>query len=288
MNVLDKVQGEKSQIFAYPDERIASNIYYISLSHALGSLAGMKEDEREQKAPKNEWLRKESLKIQTVPVLAFDNITKELSNEMKSCDGLFYNFALQEGEHHYLAEFKNTGKKELLSQLKSEDNDGMYYKVRDSVQLIKNELAFGGTQEKEELIKHMHFFVVYEGKNNVAVQTTIKLPGRVGVNRDIRNKQKRAGRMDYSTEKVESEIYTQFGRKILDLGLQECNENTFPGKALPRAGKAGKGKGKVRAFSIFSAQNFAEIVEKGFFDEWNWGEYLDSFVPVNTEQTTKD
>lgn len=124
----------------------------------------------------------------------------------------------------------------MLSQLKSEDNDGIYYKVRDSIRLIKNELEFGGTQEKEELVRHMHFFVVYEGKNNVAVQTTIKLPG----------------------------------------------------KALPRAGKAVKGKGKVRAFSIFSAQNFAEIVEKGFFDEWNWGEYQDSFVPVNTEQTTED
>lgn len=76
--------------------------------------------------------------------------------------------------------------------------------------------------------------------------------------------------MDYVSEKDEDEIYNQFGKKILALGLQECDEEVFPGDALPRASKSGKRKGKTRAFSIFSAKNFAEIVENGFFDEWNW------------------
>lgn len=98
-------------------------------------------------------MRKESLKIQDVPVLDFDNITKLLSNGKKSCDGFFYNFELLEGEQHYLVELKNTGKKELLSLLKSENSDGIYCKVRDSLQSIKNQLEFGGAEEKEEKLK---------------------------------------------------------------------------------------------------------------------------------------
>lgn len=89
MKVLEKVKEEKKQIFDYPDERIASNIYYISLTNALRALDGMKEEEKEKESLKNEWLRKESLKIQEVPILDFDNITKLLSNGKKSCDGFF-------------------------------------------------------------------------------------------------------------------------------------------------------------------------------------------------------
>lgn len=208
----------------------------------------------------------------------FDNITRMLNNGKKSCDGLFYNFSPEEREQHYLVEFKNVGKKEMLNFLEMKNPDGIHYKVKDSVQSINSQLEFGGMQEREELIAHMHFFIVYEGKNNVPAQTSIKLPGRVSVVRDSRKKQKKAGKMDYSTEKKEGDIYTQFGKEILKLGLQECSEDLFPGDALPRAGKSGRGKGKVRPFTVFSAKNFAEVVENVFFERWNWGEYEDSFV----------
>lgn len=272
IKVLDKVREEKEQDFKYPDEKIFSNLYYVSFSKSLKSLDGMKIEEKEKKCKENNWLLNESSKVQEVFVLDFDNITKALANEKKSCDGLFYNFELQKGQLHYLVEMKNTwknGKKEILSLLKSEDDDGIYYKVRDSVQSILKELEFGGTQEREELVKNMHFFIVYEGKNNVPARTKIKMPSKVKVECGVERKQKRAGRMDYLTDKGEEELYEQFGRKILKLGLKECNEDTFPGDALPRARKSEKGKTKIRAFSIFSAKDFANIVENGFFDEWN-------------------
>ena len=46
INVLDRVREEKEKEFEYPDQRIASNVYYVSLSKNLKALAGMKDAER--------------------------------------------------------------------------------------------------------------------------------------------------------------------------------------------------------------------------------------------------
>lgn len=277
LKVLEKVKAESRLNYEFPDEKIASNMYFVSLSKALRALHFMEETEKASEAPKNEWLIKEADKIKDLPVLDFDNITAAVANGKKSCDGLFYNYTAQEGERHYLAELKNTAKKELLFLLKSEADDGIYLKVRDSVQTIEKELEFGGTQEGEEIVHNTHFFMVYNGKNNVPVFHAIKLPEKTRVESNERKKQKRAGRMDYFSEKDMNDIYDQFGRKILSLGLTECAEDTFPGDALPRAVKKGKGKGKTRVFSIFSSKDFADIVENGFFDTWSWGEYQEYF-----------
>lgn len=275
MKVLDRVKSEKMQTFDYPDEVIFSNLYFVSLSHSLRSFSNLPENLQKNWLQDNEWLRNESSSIEEIPVIDFDNITKALGNGKKSCDGLFYNFSPQEGEQHFLAELKNTGKRELLDLLKSDDNDGLFFKVSDSVYSIKNQLEFGGQQENEELIKNMHFFIVYAGKNNVPSRNNIKVPMRAKVDRNSKSKQSRAGRINYEINgKDEKDIYNRFGQKILKLGLQECYEDTFPGDALPRVSKSKKDGGKVRAFSIFSATNFAEIVNNGFFDEWNWGKYM--------------
>ena len=84
-----------------------------------------------------------------------------------------------------------------------------------------------------------------------------------------------------NSEKREREIYDRFGEWILKLGLKACREDLFPGKALPRARKIGQGSSKVRFYSIFSAHDFAEILDHGFFDMWKWGKYEDYFV-INT------
>lgn len=271
MNVLEQVQREAENKNAYKDEKIASYLYYISLSTALRALEGMEEELKAKKEAENEWLMKKSSKIQQIPVLDMDNIKNASGSNGNSCDGLFYNFGALENGQHYLFEMKNTGKKNLLSLMKSNGSDGILSKVTNSLNLIRAELEFGGAQEKEELINNMHFFIVYEGKNDIPVQSGfIKLPQKTKV-QGKRGKQSKAGKMDYCTPKNENDIYTVFGKSISGLGLKDCDEEDFPGDALPHTKK--KGKKKIREFSIFSANDFAKIVEEGFFDNWNWGEY---------------
>lgn len=80
MNVLSEVTKEDTQEFYYPDEKIASNIYQVSLSHALRALAGMEETEKLEKEKANSWLECETEKVHSVPVLDFDNIVGKLQS----------------------------------------------------------------------------------------------------------------------------------------------------------------------------------------------------------------
>lgn len=277
MDVLNEVILEDKKIFEYGDEKIASNVYLVSLSCALRKLATMDGKEKEEALGKNEWLAEETGKVRDIPVIAFDNVVKKLENGKCSCDMFFYNFHQEAEEFHYLAELKNVDKKRMLSMLADMGQDGIFTKVRDSVQMIGKELEFGGAQEHEELVSHTHFFVVYAGKNNVPAKSPIEMPGRTRVSRDEHRKQNRAGRMVTGSEKREREIYDRFGNQILRLGLKACDEDQFPGKALPRAKKMGQGGGKMRMYSLFSASDFAQILDHGFFDTWKWGDYTEHF-----------
>lgn len=279
MKVLDEIALESAEGSAYPDEQIASSIYLVSLSYSLRALDGMDSDEREEKRGKNAWLEKMTEKVHDVPVLSFDNITRKLANGKSSCDAVFYNFSPEEGEQHYLVELKNANKQTALSLMKDMGKDGIYNKIRDSVQMIQKQLEFGGKQEHDEMIGHMHFCVVYAGKNDVISREPVEKLKRTKVSRDKSGKQKRAGRMNFDSEKRESETYERFGKMVQSLRLDDCSEATFPGDALPRAKKV-KGSGRVRLFSLFSAQDFAEIIENDFFSDWKWGSYQKYFSPV--------
>lgn len=272
MNVLDEVMKECEQDFEYLDEKIASNIYYISLSHALRSLEGMEEHEKEQKRKNNSWLEEETRKIHDIFVLNFDGIVRKLANGKKSCDGFFYNFSSTEDRQHYLVELKNVDKQTMLKMLSDYGENGIYEKVKDSVQLIKSQLLFGGETEKEAIIDHTHFFLVYGGKNNVPSRNPIKMVGKAKVSRGQNHKQNHAGRMNIDSTKQEDELYKEFGDKIADLKLVACSEDSFPGEALPRTRKV-KGVGKIRQFSLFSSLDFARIIDAQYFDTWNWGQY---------------
>lgn len=282
MNVLNEVMRENEEIFEYPDERIASSVYYTSLSYALRALNGMNGIERAKKAEMNKWLEKETPAVHNIPVLDLDNITRKLSNGKSSCDAFFYNVSLGDEEQHYLAELKNANKKTVLSLIKDTGKDSIYHKVNDSVQMIEKQLEFGGTTEHEEIIHHTHFFLVYAGKNDVPSRGTIEKLRKTRVSRDVHGKQQRAGRMSFDSEKKELEVYEYFGQKVRNLGLESCNEATFPGDALPRAKKIRKGGDKVRLFSMFSAQDFGKILEAGFFTNWNWGNYQQYFEKNQT------
>lgn len=277
INVLNEVKAEDKQAFAYLDEKIASNIYYCSLSTALRAIDNYSVAEREKRNKNNQWLLNETADIKNVPVLSFDNIIRKLNNGMKSCDAFFYCFTFEEGDRHFLVEFKNDSKSAASKLLKSSDDDCIYEKVNDSVKAILNELEFGGNQEHADVVAHTHFIYVYSGKNDVPAVSgvSMKLPRKNSVSRDKRGKQNKAAKAD--SHKELDQTYATFENKLEKIGLESCSEKILPGKAIPRVRKRGVGADKVRQFSMFSSSDFAELINSGYFIEWKWGDYSPYF-----------
>ena len=279
LNVLKHVIEERSVLPEYPDEAIFSNLYHTSFSTALRSINGYPDKEKSRRQNANEWIRETSSKACAVYVINFDRITDLLNNGSSSCDALFYNFCIQSGEFHFMSEFKNTeiaGKQDLLRLLKCDDQDSIYRKVKASVENIRHNLLFGGNQEADDIIQNMHFFVVYNGKNNAATSPRPTVPFKSHAMRDAHGKQNRAtrGQRHECTPKEENEIYQRFGQRIEELRMKPCTEDTFPGHAIPRVRKVERGSEKIRYFTIFSAQDFGDLINSGFFENWNWGPYL--------------
>lgn len=279
LNVLDYVIQERSTPPDYPDEMVFSNLYHTSFSTQLRAIGGYSVTERAKRTIANEWIHEQSRRSCAVRVINFDRVKDLLNNGSASCDALFYNYDLIYEGFHFISEFKNTertGKQDLLRLLNRDDQDGIYRKVKDSVENIRHNLLFGGTQEADEIIQNMHFFVVYNGKNNAATSNKPSFPSRKEAPRDASGKQNRAirfGRHEYS-QKDENEIYLRFGNKIEELKMKPCTEDTFPGDSIPRVRKSERGTEKIRFFTIFSAQDFGDLIESGYFDNWNWGQYL--------------
>ena len=281
VELLKAVQNERGEASVYPDEVIFSNLYYVSFSHALraieGYIAAGRSDEFVRDCrDANEWIAEKSPKVRDINVINFDGVVALLGNGSTSCDALFYNFNLTDGEFHFITEFKNTGKLELLRLLKSDQRDGIYRKVKDSIENIRNNIVFGGNQEADDIICNMHFFIVYNGKNTAATLVMPKALSKAHSSKGENGKQNHATRTAkrVSNRKDENEIYRQFGEKIKRLNMKPCTEDTFPGNAIPRVRKSDKGSERIRYFTIFSAQDFGELIDSTFFDNWKWGPYL--------------
>lgn len=279
IKVLEELRKERETEFEFADEKIASNLYLVSFSHALRAIKGIEDKEKLHMKwiEENEWLKEETECCSEVGTLAFDNIKEKVDLTRRSCDAFFYDFA---GERKsYLAEFKKADKATLLKFLEGKKaKDAILPKVQESLQLIENELEFGGKMEHRELIENTHFFLVYGGKNNVASRRSIVMPGKAVVDRDTRGKQKKAAHLETNNDKQEYQIYEQFAREIEKLGLADCDKEEFPGDALPECKKV-KGYGKRRRFSVFSARDFSEILQAGYFDDWKWGAYKEYLAP---------
>ena len=275
-NVLACVANERVTLPEYPDEAVFSDLYHTSLSTALRAVEGYLDEEKRRRQDANEWIVEKSCKARNVCVINFDQVVKRLNNGRASCDAFFYNFYWQQGEYHFLCEFKNTGKQDFLRYLKSDNEDSIYKKVKDSAENISQCVVFGGECEADDIISNMHFFAVYNGKNTAATSSKPIVPTKENAGKGSNGKQNRAtrNRQHEYTPKEENEIYQRFGEKIEQIGLKTCVEDTFPGNAIPRVKKSAHGPEKIRHFTIFSAQDFGKLVESGFFDHWNWGLYL--------------
>lgn len=249
-NVLELVKNQNVEKLSFPDEAYFSNMTFASNPFCLRALANMREDEREKKQKENGWICEETDKIR---VLLMDQIVDRIDSNRRSMDAFMYHF--HKGDSlNYLIEFKKEDKGALLKKLDDGSEGSIYEKANDCKLLICNEIIFGGVAEAEELISKTHIVLVYCGKNNVASFNTPRVP---------RGK-------DYRQKKINT-ITTQFGEKVGNLGYAECSEDEFPVPGMIKAKKE-KGKEKVRKYSVFSDTDMAEIIHKGFFDNWDWGD----------------
>lgn len=292
-NVLEHVIKERDVSFEYPDEAIFSNVYYTSLIRSLQSMSNTPSYEISNWEKGNRWLIDTTSKASEIPVINFDNLKRLLSkqrhgldnNGQKSCDAFFYNFVHQDNEFHFIVEFKNTDKKKFIEDYvitgfpkrsaqqtqdssKNKKQDSLYKKAKDSTELIRQDFLFGGNHEADEIINNMHLIAVYNGKNTRHTSARPKLPGKNRATKGADGKQCHATKND-SLEPVirgEHDIYNRLGNQIAELGLKPRTQNTFlPIKIDPRINPY---------FTIFSVQDFGQLIDSGFFDNWKWGKYL--------------
>ena len=177
-NVLTQVISEHSIEFDYPDKAVFSNLYYASLVRSLQGMAGTPDTEKADWEQKNEWLKEESSKVCDIPVIDFDNLVTLQKNQKTSCDVFFYNFELIDNESHFLGEFKRVNKRTFLDllNLPNEHEDSIFRKVSDSIENIRHNLLFGGSQEADDIVKNTHFFAVYAGKNTIPTSAGPRVP----------------------------------------------------------------------------------------------------------------
>lgn len=276
INVLEHVKLESEIKSEYEDEKIMSNLYLVSLSKPLRSVANVKDNQKEymKYIELNDWLKTICEPCGKVPVIDMDNVKNLVDKDRKSCDALWYSYSGT--RKSILAEFKNSPKSKVMEliRLDVKESESIQGKLASMVRMIQEDLLFGGKYDNEELVKHTHFLLVYNGKNDVPVSNVRDyLPRKTEVKRDGKKKQNRAARNVVSSRKETDNILDRFAEYVEKSGLCDCTRDEFPGSALPRLSKSKAGK-KTRKFSLFSVSDFAEIVMDGFFESWDWGEYL--------------
>jgi hypothetical protein len=255
--------------FKYPDERLISNLYYVSLSHSFRQIDSLADTFTQAEwIAQNSWLSDGCKELETIPIINFDVLPMLCGcDNLTSCDGFMYDFTAR--KFSLLIEFKNCDRKTLDKYLSTTSSDSILSKLKDSKRLIVSELKFQGKFTGDTLISNTHVVVVYNGKNNKAIENTpMGYIPKQRVSHNKNGKQNRAVRLSVNTKDRDS----KFGIEVKKLGYVSCLENDFPVPAKPPTEKL-KGVDKVRPFSIFSAQDFKNLVNSEYFQSWNWGEY---------------
>lgn len=292
LNIRQALSKESAQKFDYEDEKIRSNLYLTSLSYRLRSLAagtGLSESARMLREQDNQWLKNKSEKIENIPVINLDALKELIDRNRTSCDAFFYNAGFSLHKKHFLGEFKNTQKSKMLEFIASDERDGIKSKVLSSLNMLRKDISFSGTEEeKNGLEGDVHLFLVYGEKNDVASDTDLKqlLPKGASISRGHNRRQNHASRQSRTasvSRKRTNEILTRFSDYLERKGFSPCSEKEFPGDAIPETIKS-QGE-KIRYFSMFSAYDFATVVNNGYFDTWEWGDIFKNIEGDNTSAT---
>lgn len=282
-----------NQEYQYPDEKIESDLYLISLSTSLRELDSREKQVQEYKdrpmkyeqrlneynkvCKNNKWLREECPECEEIPVLALDKIKEYVDREMKSCDGFFYWAQKSETKLSLLIELKNVNKSTMLGYMKARDDNSIYLKVRDSLELISNRLEFEGGYSGKELIGHTHLLLVYGGRADMVSSGNIHFGEKAAAKKNEKGRQARAVPIRKPSFDDTKTIQDSFGEKVKKMGLASCPFKYFgfPGRE-PREIK--EAQGKVRTYTIFSKEDMRKAIEDcAFFDNWDWGKYSSWF-----------
>lgn len=277
------------QTYKYPDERIASNLYLISLSTSMGQLVSMEEiikeyeerdrdctgrrEDYEKAIKKNEWLHGECPKCEMVRVFALDKIKECVDRDMRSCDGFFYYAKKDTEKLNLLVEMKNVSKRKMLEYMESDCQDSLYRKVCDSLELIGSRLEFEGGYSGRELIDHTHLLVVYGGRADTVSASALGFGRKTAVEKNQKGRQSKAAKLAPVSVKNDEAVLNKFIKRVKSKGLAACSFKYFGFPSREPREEKGE-KGKERAFTMFSKEDMRRVIEDcGFFDEWEWGKY---------------
>lgn len=260
----DLLKADYEREFEYADERLISNLYYTSLSYSL-----REEKNSEVFKEKNKWLFNSEDINGRISTINFDVLPKLCGCEaMSSCDAFFYDY--NGNRKSLLIEFKNCDKATLQNKyFKSTSNDSIIRKIKDSKNLISSQLYFEGKYTGIDLVLNTHIIIVYGGKNNIPSKniTPSYIPK---VKRSEKGKPTRASSM-LLTKSVNEEN-DRFGLEIKKIGFSKCISSDFPVPGEPDFIKS-KGIGKTRNYTFYSASDFKQLIDKGYFSGWDWGDY---------------
>ena len=265
----------------FDDEKVNSDILSVTLVKSLRGMESLKNTKDYEKYKvKNQWLYEICNKIEKVPILSFDQLKNQINRDYRSCDGFFYNTTKDSNIYSLLVEFKDVSRKDILEYIKSEKEDSIYLKVKDTIRMIENDIDFEEGFSGRELSNVTHFVIVYGDKANTITPVSLGFGRRTSdVPKDKNGRQKQAISLKSNQRKVfskkeEQEIMRVFGEKLQGLGLRACPKGYFGIPVSDPDMVKKKGIGNLFYFTMFTKYDFAKLVEeKEYFDSWNWGKY---------------
>lgn len=271
--LLEKDSGE------YEDEKLISNIYYTSLRTSIREIETLKKRNPEEAkilSEKNDWLFNETKKSKQISAINFDILPGLLNiSGASSPDALIINY--KENEFHYLIEFKDCDKSTLINKyLSFESSDCILKKFKDARKFILKGMCINDISV-DDFVSLTHVVVVYNGKNNILSNFSMKKTKKTSPIRNSKGKQTKPCYVDFTRDARQNYVEERFGNEIIELNFALCQENYFP---IPGELKSRKMKpvGKVKNYSIFGKNDFAKIIDEyNFFDNCDWGTYTKFF-----------
>lgn len=280
----------------FADECIISDLYLTSLPMSLreldsrfdkvqkeGNLDRRESLQREydRELQKQDWLLHDCDAVRKVKTISLDQLKNYIDRDKRSCDAYFYNPNIKNHKRNLMIEFKNVNKDKILEYIKSDNIDGLWCKVADSIALLTDDVEFDGFT-KQELLSNTHLMIVYGEKANTVSTMHMNLGRKSLVQKDRNGRQNKAVRFDRQKNKEYSkkeakEIQDKFADKLKRKGLATCSEGYFgvPIKD-PDVDKSRKESGCW--YTLYSKKDFQKVVgDEGFFDSWDWGMYNEYF-----------
>ena len=272
-------------IYDYEDEKLASNIYYTSFSTSLRKLAKIYSTNTslaDELKKENDWLLGKLCKAQVTPVINFDKLPVLCNVDgLKSPDALLLNYDDQ--KLNLLIEFKKCPRSTLINKYINLANpDSIHLKLFDAKRLLTNILSIQNFSN-DEIIEKTHIVIVYDGKNDMISYFPHKTIDKTTSTRNIHGKQAKATKLSFLNDTHKNNPEEAFSRIVRDLGYATCDKYYFPIPGRPDFQNE-KPKGRVRHYSLFSSQNFIELIEQyNFFENINWGIYRQYLFPEDVE-----